>query len=116
MSLAGLAAGTLLCRLDAVADNGCIDIPLGVPESPERVLVVRSGSHAWAYVNRCPHFSLPLNSTPNHFLVVGTGRVMCAFHCAVFRFEDGACIEGPAFGMSLQCVPTRLIDGELRLA
>ncbi len=116
MILAGVAAGTLLCRLDAITDNGCIDVQVGVEESTERVIVVRSGCRAWAYLNRCPHFSLPLNSTPNHFLVVGAGRVMCAFHCAVFRFEDGACIEGPAFGMNLQRVPVHLIDGEIRLA
>ena len=53
MSLAGLSGGTLLCRLDAIADNGCIDVHLGVAESTERVFVVRSGRHAWAYVNRC---------------------------------------------------------------
>jgi nitrite reductase/ring-hydroxylating ferredoxin subunit len=91
-------------------------VHLGAAASAEDVIVMRSGSHAWAYVNRCPHFSLPLNASPNHFLVLGGGRIMCAFHCAVFRFEDGECIEGPAFGMSLQRVPVHLIDGEIRLA
>jgi nitrite reductase/ring-hydroxylating ferredoxin subunit len=109
-------AGTLLCRLDAIADNGCVDIQLGSPQKPWRVMVLRRGAEAWAYHNSCPHFSLPLNAQADHFLIVGAGRVMCAFHCAVFRFEDGACIEGPARGLSLERVPIDVSDGEVRLA
>jgi nitrite reductase/ring-hydroxylating ferredoxin subunit len=30
--------------------------------------------------------------------------VMCAHHSALFRFEDGHCIEGPCAGASLDAI------------
>jgi nitrite reductase/ring-hydroxylating ferredoxin subunit len=79
------------------------------------LMVARSGEQAWAYVNVCPHFSLPLNSQPNEFLVVGERRVMCAYHCAIFRFEDGRCIEGPAEGLSLDSIAIEVVCGDVVL-
>ena len=78
-------------------------------------MVARSGEQAWAYVNVCPHFSLPLNSQPNEFLVIGERRVMCAYHCAIFRFEDGHCIEGPAEGLGLEPVAIEVVSGDVVL-
>jgi nitrite reductase/ring-hydroxylating ferredoxin subunit len=42
-------------------------------------------------------------------------RVMCAYHCAVFRLADGFCTEGPAQGMSLDRVPVMVSGGEVRV-
>lgn len=77
---------------------------------------MRGAGRVWAYVNVCPHFSLPLNSQPNTFLIVGERQVMCAYHCAVFNFADGLCIEGPAEGLSLDAVPVNLVDGDVLVA
>jgi nitrite reductase/ring-hydroxylating ferredoxin subunit len=104
--------GTALCRLEDIPDGDCVELRAG----PRSLVVMRSGAQAWAYVNVCPHFSLPLNSQPGDFLVVGERRVMCAFHCAIFRFEDGVCIEGPAEGRALERVPVSVVDGEVRSA
>ena len=41
---------------------------------------------------------------------------MCAFHCAVFRFADGVCVEGPALGMHLAAVPVRVDNGDVVVA
>jgi nitrite reductase/ring-hydroxylating ferredoxin subunit len=43
------------------------------------------------------------------------GRVMCAYHCAVFRLHDGFCSEGPAQGMGLDRVPIEVANGEVRV-
>jgi nitrite reductase/ring-hydroxylating ferredoxin subunit len=40
---------------------------------------------------------------------------MCAYHCAVYRFEDGVCIDGPAVGLRLDALPIEVVDGEVRL-
>jgi nitrite reductase/ring-hydroxylating ferredoxin subunit len=100
-----------LCNLDAVPDGDCLEVVHG----DQSIVVMRSAERVWAYRNVCPHFSLPLNAQPNEFLVVGERRVMCAFHCAVFRFEDGLCIEGPAVGLSLDPVPVEIVGREVRL-
>ncbi|MBB5410151.1 nitrite reductase/ring-hydroxylating ferredoxin subunit [Paraburkholderia sp. HC6.4b] len=36
--------------------------------------------------------------------------LMCAHHSALFRFEDGRCIEGPCAGASLDAVKIA-VDG-----
>jgi nitrite reductase/ring-hydroxylating ferredoxin subunit len=103
-------AGFRLCRIDDIEEGGCREVRCR-PEPAPSLIVMRSGGRAWAYLNLCPHFSLPLNSRPGEFLIDGKERVMCAFHCAVFRFSDGRCLEGPALGMGLQPVPVNIEDG-----
>lgn len=100
-----------LCSFDAVPDNDCLEVVRG----DASFVVMRSAGQVWAYRNVCPHFHLPLNAQPNEFLVVGERRLMCAFHCAIFRFEDGLCIEGPAEGLSLDPVGVEIVAGEVRL-
>lgn len=101
----------VLCRLGEIPDGDCIEVHV----DDRSLMVARSGEQVWAYVNVCPHFSLPLNSQPNEFLVVGERRVMCAYHCAIFRFDDGHCIEGPAEGLGLEPVAVDVVDGEVVL-
>ena len=100
-----------LCRLDAVPDGDCLEVVHG----GRSIVLMRSAGHVWAYANVCPHFSLPLNAQPNEFLVIGARQVMCAYHCAVYRFEDGVCIDGPAVGLRLDALPIEVVDGEIRL-
>lgn len=108
-----LGPGKLLCRLDSIEDGGCTEVPSIGTGDGLRVIVVRKAQTAWAYVNRCPHFSLPLNAAPDRFLTFAPHRLMCAYHCAVFRFEDGVCIEGPAQGMRLDAIPVTVVDGDV---
>jgi nitrite reductase/ring-hydroxylating ferredoxin subunit len=105
-----------LCRLDAIPDNDCLEVAARPTDPTLRIVVMRSGFTAWAYRNSCPHFSLPLNAQNGRFLIVGSARLMCAYHCAVFRFEDGFCVEGPAVGMRLDNVPVTVVEGEVRVA
>ena len=90
-----------------VPDGGAIRIaPDGERES---LVVVREGETIAAYVNRCPHFRIPLD--------VGRGirtfrnHVLCANHYAAFRFADGLCVEGPCLGASLERVAIA-VDGD----
>jgi nitrite reductase/ring-hydroxylating ferredoxin subunit len=110
------SAGARLCRLEAIEDGNCAEIPCGTAADAPRLIVMRSADSAWAYLNRCPHFSLPLNAGSSRFLIVGRRQVMCAYHCAVFRFEDGMCVDGPAKGMSLESVPVSVVDGTVIIA
>lgn len=108
-------AGARLCRIEDIEDGGCLEVRCRAEPAPS-IVVMRSADRAWAYVNLCPHFSLPLNARPGEFLIDGSQRVMCAFHCAVFRFADGHCIEGPAVGMHLEPVPVNIENGEVVVA
>jgi nitrite reductase/ring-hydroxylating ferredoxin subunit len=95
-----------LCRLDKVPDGGARIIH---EESIGRsVVVVRRGDEVWAYVNRCPHFSVPLDYEPGNVSCYRSQVLMCAHHSALFKFEDGKCIDGPCKGASLEAVSVKI--------
>jgi nitrite reductase/ring-hydroxylating ferredoxin subunit len=109
------ALGTLLCRLDGVADGACKELRFGEGDGMLSVLLHRLGETVRGYVNSCPHFSLPLNAQPDQFLLLANGRIMCAWHCAVFRLDDGHCVAGPAKGLGLEPLPLHIRDGSVYL-
>jgi nitrite reductase/ring-hydroxylating ferredoxin subunit len=39
--------------------------------------------------------------------------LMCAHHSAMFRFEDGLCIDGPCQGAALMAVAIRIEHGQV---
>ena len=101
----------LLCPLDAVPDGGACVASAGRADD---VVIVRRGQQAWAYINRCPHFSVCLDYEPGDVLTYDGQVLMCAHHSALFRFEDGLCIEGPCAGAALTPVAICIVGGEVR--
>lgn len=97
---------TQLCRLDEVPDGGARVVQ---QESVgPSIVVVRRGDKAWAYVNRCPHFSVSLDFVPGSVSCYRSQVFMCAHHSALFRFDDGKCIDGPCKGAALDSVPVEV--------
>ncbi|MFM0331073.1 Rieske (2Fe-2S) protein [Paraburkholderia strydomiana] len=95
-----------LCRLDEVPDGGGRVFD---GESAGRpIVVVRRGDKVWAYINRCPHFSVALDFVPGNVSCYRSQVLMCAHHSALFRFEDGKCIDGPCKGASLDAVQVEI--------
>ncbi|MFY0479202.1 Rieske (2Fe-2S) protein [Achromobacter marplatensis] len=96
-----------LCRVADIPDGGALSLA-GV----ERPLVlVRRGDTVWGYADRCPHFSVPLAAASGIVLTYESQVIMCAHHSALFRFEDGHCIEGPCQGAALDPQALRIQDG-----
>jgi nitrite reductase/ring-hydroxylating ferredoxin subunit len=110
------APGTPLCRLAEIPDNAGREFVFGGGRAPFRLVVVRRGAAAWAYLNLCPHFWLPLNAQADRFVTRAGDRIMCHMHYALFRFEDGACLDGPCVDRPLEAIPIELHDGMLRVA
>jgi nitrite reductase/ring-hydroxylating ferredoxin subunit len=104
--------GLKLCEVAVIPDGGCVGYRFEDGERPG-VMICRSGEQVWAYMNICPHLSLPLDSRPGVFMMDGPEEVMCAFHCAVFRFSDGLCVRGPARSLHLDTVPIEIVDGHV---
>ncbi|MGA7812726.1 Rieske (2Fe-2S) protein [Caballeronia sp.] len=96
-----------LCTLDDISDGGAIEIAAGATGAPG-IVVVRRGDDAWAYRNVCPHFSIRLNYEVNTFCTYDAQILMCAHHSAMFRFEDGVCIDGPCQGSALTAIAVRI--------
>lgn len=108
------AAGTAVCDLDDVPDGGAREFRFGEGREVFRLLVLRVDEQLRGYVNFCPHFSLPLNSEPDRFLLFG-GRIYCANHTAAFRIDDGYCEDGPCAGDWLEPVPLMLEQGVVKI-
>jgi nitrite reductase/ring-hydroxylating ferredoxin subunit len=108
--------GWPLCRLDSVADGHCIELRFGADEGLLSLLLYRRRAEVRAYVNSCPHFSLPLNARPHSFLLLAGARIMCAWHCAVFDLASGTCLEGPSLGLRLESVSVDVRDGAIYVA
>ena len=109
----GPAAQQWICALETLPDGGCTELPHGQGEGALMMLLYRSGLEVRAFINCCPHFSLPLNSRPGEFLIMSGGRIMCAHHCAIFRLEDGRCVDGPAGQTALEAVRVEVREGQV---
>lgn len=100
----------MLCHLDAVPDGGA-----RVIDRDPGIIVVRRGQQVWAYINRCPHFSIPLDFEPGTICTYDAEVLMCAHHSALFRFTDGVCIDGPCRDATLSPLEVRIIEGQVCL-
>jgi nitrite reductase/ring-hydroxylating ferredoxin subunit len=109
------ASGAVLGPFDEIVDGKAKEYTFGVGIAAFRMFVVRQGEAAFGYVNQCPHYSLPLNHRPDQFLTRSGDKIMCTQHLALFRIEDGACLDGACEGRSLDPVPVEVRDGQIRI-
>lgn len=93
---------TLLCRLDEIPDGDSAGFAATHPDGRRLgVLAVRRAGNVFAYVNSCPHTRAPLDLVPGRFLSFDKMFILCSSHGALFRIEDGQCVEGPCARKSL---------------
>jgi nitrite reductase/ring-hydroxylating ferredoxin subunit len=106
---------TVLCRVEAVPDQGSRAFAVGEGEWPLRGFLVRRDGQVFAYLNSCPHAGHPLNWHPHEFLTRDRTLIQCASHGALFEVETGKCIAGPCSGKALTPLAVRIQNGELVL-
>ena len=100
--------GTPLGRVDEVGDGGR-EFTFGQGIGAFRLFVVQlPDGGVRGFVNRCPHYSLPLNVRPDQFLTRDGAHIMCRQHLALFDRASGACLSGAAEGTRLMPVPLAL--------
>lgn len=109
-------AGIRVCAIEQVPDGGALALELPVEGQTSALVAVRRGAQVWVYRNRCPHFSVPLDYEPGAFCTYQQRLLMCAHHSAMFRFEDGYCIDGPCRGARLDSIAVVERDAALWLA
>jgi len=104
-----------LCRPDELphAEGRGFTVRHGAREL--NVFVIRRNGRAHAYLNRCPHTGVNLDWTPGRFLDWTRRMIQCSTHGALFRIEDGFCINGPCAGRSLVPLPVRERGGFIEL-
>jgi nitrite reductase/ring-hydroxylating ferredoxin subunit len=81
----------------------------------DEVLVTRMGEQLFAYENRCPHRGTTLDWAPDRFMTEDSTHLQCATHGALFRLEDGVCVQGPCLGQALTALCIERVDGQVWL-
>jgi nitrite reductase/ring-hydroxylating ferredoxin subunit len=90
-----------LCGVDDIPVGASRGFSITTPAGPEDIFLVRTATAVVGYLNHCPHTGGPLDWVPDQFLNPEGDLVQCATHHALFRIEDGLCIQGPCAGRSL---------------
>lgn len=109
-------AGVRLCTLDAIAPGAARNFVLQIGAAYFHGFVVRRGDEVFGYVDRCPHQGLPLTQKLDDYLTPDGSLIACAWHGALFRIEDGACVGGPCAGARLAPWPVTVEDGFVKTA
>ncbi|MBM3565278.1 MAG: Rieske (2Fe-2S) protein [Alphaproteobacteria bacterium] len=110
-------SSTLLCRLDDVPEGDSAGFAATRPDGTRvGVVAVRKNGTVFAYVNSCPHTGAPLDLVPGQFLTMDKAMILCSTHGAIFRIEDGYCLEGPCARKSLTPVASSVEGGAIYLS
>ena len=104
MSGGGDAAVHRLCRLEDIPDGGSAVFRDPKAGAEYSLMSVRRDGRVFVYVNSCPHIGAPLDFVTGRFLNVERTHILCSNHGALFRIEDGHCVDGPCRGDSLEAV------------
>ena len=99
-----------LCTLADIADGGSAGFQVTEGEARHDLLAVRKGGSVYVYRNTCPHQGDMLDYPPGQCMDDTRSHIMCAVHMALFRIEDGVCVDGPCFGESLGAVGATVDD------
>ena len=106
----GSCAGSIyICGLDEMPERGARGFELAMPDAdPLPIIVWRDGEQLRAFVNKCPHLGLPLETFPDKFLSQDARTLICSAHGARFNAE-GDCTSGPCQGDALTKLDIRVV-------
>jgi nitrite reductase/ring-hydroxylating ferredoxin subunit len=114
------ATGTILGSVSDLPDGQATMLALdtgGGVAQPFHLLLLREGAQVRAFVNRCPHFGVPLAARQTQLISKPGTSITCNVHYARFRWSDGVCESGECVGEGLMPVPLDVsADGQLTIA
>ena len=100
-----------LCAESDIREGEGRGFVFGAGMEREAFFVIRWHGALRAYRNACPHVGTPLDWPEDRFFDASGDYLMCGTHGAVFRPEDGFCLEGPCQGRALTAAAITVEDG-----
>ena len=94
-------ANYFLCHESELVNYQARSFSVETAQGAIELFLVRQDRRIRAYLNNCPHLSIPLNWQPDEFLSLEGTHIQCSTHGALFTMEEGHCIAGPCTGQSL---------------
>lgn len=98
-------SGKPICSSGYIGEGQAKRVRASQNETILDLVLVRQNGRLHAYANECPHSNGRLNAQSEKFLSRDGSKLMCSYHYAKFRIEDGLCLEGPCEGDSLTAFP-----------
>lgn len=108
-------SGRALYAASAICEGEGRGFVFGSGLDRQAIFVIRWKGALHAYRNECPHVGTPLDWPENRFFDSEGEYLMCGTHGAIFRPEDGVCIDGPCSGRALAPIAIRVEAGEIFL-
>lgn len=94
--------GTFLCNVSDIDIGSVKEFEFGESVKTKfRMFVYRDKNECLAYINRCPHFNVPLNMHCGEMFTSDGSQFQCCHHYATFDKKSGICTDGPCEGRSL---------------
>ncbi len=106
-------AGVELGPLELIAEGRARNFVLEMRAGRFHGFVVRKGVSVFGYVDLCPHRALPLTQKLDQYLTPDGSLIVCDWHGALFKIEDGLCVGGPCKGQGLRPWPVKVVDGNI---
>jgi NADPH-dependent 2,4-dienoyl-CoA reductase/sulfur reductase-like enzyme/nitrite reductase/ring-hydroxylating ferredoxin subunit len=92
-----------VARFAVVSENRGLEVQI----ADTKIVLLRVGDQLRAFQGECPHAGAPLADS-----ALCHGRLICPWHKAAYRIEDGALCEPPALD-NLKRYPLEVRDGEV---
>ncbi len=89
---------------EGIARGRFVRVHLPLAMQQVSLLVGRVEGSWRAYANVCPHRSVPLDFGGMPPMSDDGQYLLCNQHGALFRLDDGVCVEGPCIGDALTAV------------
>jgi len=105
--------GLKICALREIPDGGGRIFQFPTEQGEHCLLVLRSAGCCYGYINRCPHFGMPLSACDSQLILESNRWVKCNVHYAKFTWQDGLCVAGDCEGESLQKVPLEIHNDQI---
>jgi naringenin degradation protein FdeD len=102
-----------LCAESEIKEGEGRGFVFGSGTEREAIFVIRWQGALIGYRNSCPHVGTPLDWPEHRFFDADGEYLMCGTHGAVFRPEDGQCIDGPCKGRVLTRVAIKIEEGAI---
>ncbi len=109
------APGAVLASVDIAPEGGAVAVDFISGDARFSLILARRNNAFYAYENRCPHASYPLERPDGRVVVQQARYIVCTAHGASFDLETGACVGGPCIGESLKAIPIIVEDGAVRM-
>jgi nitrite reductase/ring-hydroxylating ferredoxin subunit len=104
-----------LCDVSEIGELEAKGFVGRVDGKQRNIFAVRKDGEYLVYLNCCPHAGALIDHIPGKFFNKDGSLLRCGMHGALFRIEDGECVDGLCAGDQLTRLPAEVKEGALYL-